>query len=83
MPLSRDDILRLLDEMIAHQKKKVLSIAHRFDPGLTEEDLRNPHDFDFLASSQQFNFEDGILAGYVSARTALIAELNQKEDDTK
>ncbi|MGI6454850.1 MAG: hypothetical protein ACOX5R_04420 [bacterium] len=79
MTLTDEQILRLLDSMIEHQKKKVLSIARRLVPGITEEDVRNPHDFAELADSQQFNFEDGILAGYLSARIALLAELRTME----
>lgn len=71
--------LDLLEGMIARQEAKVLSLARELMPGLTGEDLRNPHDFAPLRASEQFNFEDGILAGYLSARMALACELNRKE----
>ena len=38
-------IFRLLDQMEETQKDKVLSLARRLLPGLTAEDIRNPHDF--------------------------------------
>jgi hypothetical protein len=64
----------LLDEMIAQQEAKVLGLGRSLVPGLTPEDLRNPHDFPALVASATFNYEDGILAGLRSARTALRAE---------
>ncbi|HOJ59751.1 MAG TPA: hypothetical protein PK878_05660 [bacterium] len=76
--LTREEILTLLDEMIEHQRRKVLDIARKMNPHLTPEDLRNFDDFPDLRDNPRFNFEDGILAGYLSARTALLAELNQK-----
>ncbi|MDP8243433.1 MAG: hypothetical protein P9L94_05070 [Candidatus Hinthialibacter antarcticus] len=80
MTLSREEILHLLDQMIEHQQKKVLEIARRFVPGITPEDARNPEDFEELKASHIFNFEDGILSGYISAKTALVAEMRMKED---
>lgn len=76
--LTREEILTLLDEMIEHQRGKVLAIARKMNPHLTPEDLRNFDDFPDLRDNPRFNYEDGILAGYLSARTALLAELNQK-----
>lgn len=80
MDLSRDEVIQLLDQMIEHQQKKVLEIARRFVPGITPEDARNPEDFEALKTSHIFNFEDGILSGYISARTALMAEMRMKEE---
>ncbi|HQH72569.1 MAG TPA: hypothetical protein PK360_10865 [bacterium] len=78
--LTREEILFLLDEMIEHQRQKVLDIARKMNPHLTPEDLRNFDDFPYLRDNPRYNFEDGILTGYLGARTALIAELNLKED---
>lgn len=71
MDEGRHTALDLLEGMIAHQEAKVLSLARELVPGLTAEDLRNPHDFAPLRASEQFNFEDGILAGYLSFQAAL------------
>ncbi|MBI1389542.1 MAG: hypothetical protein GC154_13955 [bacterium] len=78
--LNRDEIIALLDGMIEQQQKKVLEIARKSVPGITPEDARNSDDFDALRDNGRFNFEDGILSGYISARTALLFELNRKED---
>ena len=66
-----DDVERVLDEMTRAQERKLLGLARRLVPHVTPEDLRNPHDFAPLLESAEFNFEDGILAGLLSATAAL------------
>ena len=68
-----DDVERLLGEMTRAQERKLLALARRLVPHATPEDLRNPHDFTALVESAEFNFEDGILAGLLSAAAALRA----------
>lgn len=76
-----DDVERVLGEMTAAQEQKVLALARRLVPHLTPEDLRNPHDFPPLMESAHFNFEDGILAGLLSAATALRALRRARAQD--
>jgi len=64
---------RLIDEMIEAQRARLASIARRIQPDLTMEDLLQPHDHPRIAASPEFNFEDGILAGYLAVRAALRA----------
>jgi len=66
-----DDVERVLDEMTRAQEQKVLALARRLVTHATPWDLRNPHDFAPLLESAEFNFEDGILAGLLSAAAAL------------
>ena len=68
-----DDVERLLGEMTRAQQQKLLALARRLVPHVTSEDLRNPHDFTALVDSAEFNFEDGILAGLLSAAAAVRA----------
>ena len=77
---SREQILNLMDELIRYQQNKVMELARRLNPNLTEEDIRNPQDFPELTENRTFQFEDGILAGYRSARVALTAEMNRLEN---
>jgi hypothetical protein len=63
----------LLDEMIAAQRQRVIDLAHRIEPALPPDDLLQPHDHPSLAASPDFNFEDGVLAGYLAVRAALRA----------
>jgi hypothetical protein len=64
----------LLETMIERQRQKVLDLARRIVPGLTPEDLLQPHNHPAIAAHPDFNFEDGILAGYLAALTALRAQ---------
>jgi hypothetical protein len=69
-PSERDN---LLDEMIDAQRKRLSELARRIAPELTPEDLLQPHDHSRIASDPEFNYEDGILAGYLAIRAALRA----------
>ncbi len=68
-----DDVEALLVEMIVQQEAKVLELGRQLVPGVTTEDLRNPHDFLPLVESAEFNYADGILAGLKSAIVAVRA----------
>lgn len=65
-------IVGLVEAMEETQKQKVLDLARRLIPGLTAEDIRNPHDFPDLADPD-WHFEDGQLTGIQSVRFALRA----------
>lgn len=69
----------LLETMAAQQEGKVLGLARRLRPGLTPEDVRNPHDFPEL-NDPDFHYEDGILAGIQFALTALRARRREIEE---
>jgi len=71
---------RLMLELIEQQERKVLAMARGIHPGLTSEDIRNPHDFPDLVANPEWNFEDGILAGLKSAHMALRAKLLEDEE---
>jgi hypothetical protein len=68
-----DPIEKLLEELIARQQARLLEIARRIEPRITADDLLQPHDHPKIASHPDFNFEDGILAGYLAVRAALRA----------
>ncbi len=72
---SRDKLDRLFDEMILHQRKKLLAIAREHYPYIGGDDLLNPHDFTKLESDSRFQFEDGMLSGYIAVQMAVRAEL--------
>lgn len=71
MPNDSTSITRLLEEMVGHQQAKVLKVAREIIPDATPEDIRNPQDFPELSTDTLFNYEDGILTGYLSIQTAL------------
>lgn len=63
-------VFHLLDQMEETQKAKVIDLARRLKPGLTAEDIRNPHDFPDL-DDPDWHFEDGQLTGIQSVRFAM------------
>jgi hypothetical protein len=66
------DIEALLLAMEELQIRKVFELARRLRPGITHEDMRNPHDFPELQDTD-WHFEDGVLTGIQSALTAVRA----------
>ena len=71
MPNDNSAITKLLEEMVELQQTKVLKVARDIIPEATPEDIRNPQDFPQLSTDSLFNYEDGILTGYLSIQTAL------------
>ncbi|MBZ5535909.1 MAG: hypothetical protein LAO31_08135 [Acidobacteriia bacterium] len=68
---------QLLSQLIEQQRCKVMRLAHSLNSSLTFEDLLNPQTFPELAANPSFNYEDGILAGLLSAQMAMRAEGRQ------
>lgn len=62
------------------QIKKVLDLARRLKPGLTMEDVQNPHDFPELDDAD-WHYADGILTGMKSVTTALRALRRRSDGD--
>jgi len=67
---NRKSTEELIQELIQHQQSKVLKVAREIVPDLTPEDIRNPQDFPELVADTMFNYEDGILTGYLTFQTA-------------
>ena len=72
----------LFDEMIEQQRSKVLAIARALNPRLTADDVMSPDDFPELADPK-FAYEDGLLAGLISAQIALRALSREQDADLK
>lgn len=72
--------IELLQELIAGQKKKLISSAERIVPNITADDLLQPNDFPELELHPHFRYEEGILDGLQVAYTALLA-LQKEEVD--
>ena len=70
----------LFDQMIGQQRAKVLRLAREAVPHLGPDDVLNPHDFPELKAHPTFEYEDGLLAGLISAQMAFRAEIRR---DTK
>ena len=82
MPENRYSTEVLLQELIEHQQTKVLKVAREIVPDATPEDIRNPQDFPDLVSDTLFNYEDGILTGYLTLQTALRKQTRTDNPDS-
>ena len=69
---------RLLAAMIAQQRARVLAQARRLNARLTDDDIQQPHDFPELAGSPEWNYEDGVLAGYQAVQAAMRAAFRRE-----
>jgi hypothetical protein len=67
-----EDIEALLVTMEEHQIAKVFGLARRLLPGITHEDMRNPHDFPQL-DDKDWHYEDGVLTGIQTVLSAVRA----------
>jgi hypothetical protein len=67
------EVEALVGEVQSLQRSKVLELARRLRPGLTLEDLRNPHDFPELGDPD-WQYEDGVLAGIETVLSAVRAQ---------
>ena len=82
MPENRHSTEELIQELIEHQQAKVLKVAREIVPDATPEDIRNPQDFPDLVSDTLFNYEDGILTGYLTLQTALRKQTRNGNSDS-
>lgn len=73
------NVEELVVEIEALQGKKVLDLARRLRPGLTLEDIANPHDFPELADAD-WQYEAGMLAGVQTVLAAVRARLRDVEE---
>ncbi len=83
MPENRHSTEELIQELIEHQQAKVLKVAREIVPDATPEDIRNPQDFQDLVADTLFNYEDGILTGYITLQTALRKRSRTENPDSK
>jgi len=78
-PLTWSDVEAFVLEIEALQAEKVIDLARRLRPGLTLEDVRNPHDFPELGDPD-WQYQDGVLAGIQSVLAALRARCRETAD---
>jgi len=72
-------VLAEIDAIEALQRQKVLDLARRLKPGLTLEDIQNPHDFPEL-DDPDWHYADGVLTGIASVKSALSAKRTPRDE---
>lgn len=70
-----DSALTELEKLEELQSQKVIDLARRLKPGLTSDDIKNPHDFPEL-DDPDWHYQDGVLTGIQSA-IATVRSLRQ------
>src|SRR5215468_3144654 len=65
------DMEALLERIVSQQRDKVMAVALDILPHLQPEDIQDPQDYAEVAADTMFNYEDGLLAGLLSARAVL------------
>ncbi len=64
---------KIIEELIAQQKKRLLRSAQEIMPRIIEDDLLQPNDFPLLENNPYFRYEEGVLEGLLTARMAYLA----------
>ena len=65
------DIEAVLERLLDQQREKVVEVALDILPHLTPQEMQDPQDYPEVAGDTMFNYEDGFLAGLISARQAI------------
>ena len=73
---------QLLEELADTQQRLLLSYGRRLIPTLTPEDMLQPNDYPELEANPHFRYEEGVLAGILTAQAALRA-LKKDQDIPK
>ncbi|MCH9624963.1 MAG: hypothetical protein S4CHLAM123_01250 [Chlamydiales bacterium] len=68
----KEEVKKLIDEIIEGQEKKLLKCGRHFVPTLTIEDVLQPNDYPELESNPHFRYEEGVLEGIRTVKTALL-----------
>ena len=69
----------VFEELVEEQRKKLLKIACQLIPCITLDDLLQPNDFPQLEQHPFFRYEEGVLEGLLTARTAYLAWKKDEE----
>ena len=71
--MDEEKIVLLFEELLALQQKKIVALAEKIVPSVTEEDLLQPFDFPPLENHPGFRYEEGVIEGLLTARMALLS----------
>lgn len=76
-------MLEIFDELIDGQKKLLLELAQTLVPHVDFDDLLQPFDFPVLENHPGFRYEEGVLAGLMTARMAMACEFARNTPESK
>lgn len=64
---------KVINDLIEYQQEILLKAAKALVPTVTLDDLLQPNDFPELEKDPYFRYEEGVLAGILTAQAALAA----------
>ncbi|MBM3193020.1 MAG: hypothetical protein FJZ59_02160 [Chlamydiae bacterium] len=67
------EVEKIFDDLVSYQKSKLLKVAREIKPSVVADDLMQPFDFPELENHPEFRYEEGVLAGLLTAYAALQA----------
>jgi hypothetical protein len=73
----KEEINKLIEEIVLAQQEKVFKCGRTFVPTLTPEDVLQPIDYPELEQNPHFRYEEGVLEGILTVRSALLALFKQ------
>lgn len=76
----QDEIKKIIDQIIEGQQEKLLKAGRALVPKLTSEDVLQPNDYPELELNPFFRYEEGILEGMHTVRSALLAFFAENKD---
>jgi hypothetical protein len=66
-------IAEIIDELVKGQIKRMHEFSKKIYPMITPDDLWQPNDFPLLEENPYFRYEEGVLAGLLQSKAALLA----------
>lgn len=64
-----ESLEELFDDIIRFQREKLLNLARRIIPHVTQDDILQPNDFPELENHPIFRYEEGVCEGLLTAKT--------------
>jgi hypothetical protein len=65
--------LKIFDELVEGQIRRMHEFSKKIYPHITPDDLWQPNDFPLLEENPYFRYEEGVLAGLLQVKAALLA----------
>jgi hypothetical protein len=66
-------MIEIIDELVKGQIKRMYDFSKKIYPSITPDDLWQPNDFPLLEENPYFRYEEGVLAGLLQSKAALLA----------
>lgn len=77
--MKSSDFLKVLEDLIEMQQQLLLKRGQRMIPNLTMDDILQPNDYPSLENDPLFRYEEGVLAGLLSAKIACVAAMRESQ----